>query len=138
MGLHSISLTIISSFIFLFSCNKGVKPKPDPVKHYAEKRFGNDYLYDYNATKEFVILSKFYKIKPSDPFPTLRFEVMEVKSMEVIFNDNLRGGKVLWIKDFILETDALKGIPGPEGQNPKDKTYRYHVKNRKKFSGGFF
>jgi len=138
MALHSIYLIFATSVFCIFSCNRGVVPAPDPVQQYAAERFGNDYLQNYNETKEFVVLSKLYKIKPSDPFPTLRFEVLEVKSMEVIFNDNLRGGKVSWIRDYILEAEALKSIPGPDGQGSKDNTYRYHVQNRKKFTGGFF
>ncbi|NNF21966.1 MAG: hypothetical protein HKN67_08485 [Saprospiraceae bacterium] len=122
----------------VISCNNRLKPESDPLKEYAIDRFGEGYLQDFNQTNEYVILSKQYKIRPSDPFPTLRFEVLEIKNMEVIFNDNLRDGEASWIKDYIIEVKSLKGIPGPEGQNTKDNTYRFNVQNRKKFTGGFF
>ncbi|NNE26678.1 MAG: hypothetical protein HKN09_07525 [Saprospiraceae bacterium] len=138
MSFHFMKMIVVVSLLVYISCNKGVKPQPDPVQDYAVERFGNDFVVDYNESKEYVILSKAHKIKPSDPFPTLRFEVIEVSSMEVIFNDNLRGGKVSWIRDFIVEAEAMKGIPNPDNPDANDNVYRYNVQKRKRFTGGFF
>ena len=132
MAFHSIYLIFATSAICFFSCNKVVKPLPDPVKQYANERLGVDHMTEYNETKEYVVLSKHRKIKPSDPFPTLQFEVLEVKSMEVIFKDNIRGGKIFWKNDHILRVEGMKGIPGPEGQVPKAKKYHYDVQKRSK------
>ena len=131
-------MAFLLSLIPIISCNKGVKPPADPVQKYAAEKFGSGFVYDYNENKDFVILSKSFKNKQSDPFPTLRFEVLEVANMEVIFNDNLRGGKVSWIRDYILEAESMKGIPNPDDPDNDDNIYRYNVQTRKKFKDGFF
>ena len=138
MSLKFLKMATLLCLLPIFSCNKGVKPQPDPVQEYAADKFGNGFVYDYNESKDYVILSKTYKNKESDPFPTLRFEVLELANMEVIFNDNLRGGKVSWIRDYILEAESMKGIPNPDDPDNDDNVYRYNVQKKKKFTDGFF
>lgn len=106
------------------------------IEAFAKKRFNSDYLLSYNKPKDYVMIYKLFKIKPSDPMPTIQYEILELKTMESIFSDAVPKGEVEWEEDYILKATSKAGIPGPDGQTGKS-TYRYHVKNRKKYSGGF-
>lgn len=111
--------------------------KNSAIKKMAQERFGDDYLLDYNETKEYVLIKKLQKVKPSDLTPTIRFEVVELKSMESQFSDAVAEGEVVWEESYIVRATSYSGIPDPEGNSGKN-VYRYHAKNKKKYSGGFF
>ncbi len=139
--IHILSGLLLTS---LLSCSCGKKSNSpaieslnDPLIEYSNKLFVSDYNIDYNETNEYVIISKAYKNKPSDPFPTIRFEILLAKPLELLFKDAVPGGKVTWVEDYIAEVISYRVIPSPDDTNTGPKTYRYHAKNRKKYSGAF-
>lgn len=130
--------------VFSFSCKSGHKAnveshlgRDNQINEYALGEFGEDYIVNYNTTSEFVLISKLHKRKPSDISPTIRFQILTVDSLENIYSDSVMKGKVAWIDDFIIEVNSERGIPGPDDQTKDAMSYKYHVINRKKYSGGF-
>ena len=128
---------------FTLSCNGTKKttsteniPNSDWVEEFAKNKFEDEYVTDYNSTSEFVVVSKAYKIKPSDPLPTIRFHILENGTKEELFMDAVPGGEVKWIEEFVVEVISKRVIPNPE-ESSGPKTYKYHVKNRKRFTDGF-
>lgn len=137
-------LTVICLAIFLAACNRKTKTEKtqsidttNPIEELAKKNFESDYKLTYNSTNEYVLVSKEYKIKKSDPMPTIRFELVQVEPLESLMTDAIPGGEIIWEDDFVLKVISKRGIPNPEGTGGP-KTYRYHAKNRKKYSGNFF
>lgn len=136
---------IVIPCLFVFMACKACKKDAEAmkndrdlqVKEKAMENLGTDATVIYNPTEEFALITKEYKSRPADIFPTLRFEILELDSMRTIFSDIVMRGKVVWIEDYVLDVSSEKGMPGPDGKIKDALHYRYHVKNRKKYSGGF-
>lgn len=138
------SLILLSACI-LFSCNKHTsKPSSQTtqmnkeVHEIATKNFGEDYTLTYNDNKEYVLISKTYTTRKTDPDKTLRIEVLKVKPLESIFTDAIYGGKADWKESYVLMVTGKKGIPNPNNPDKDAPSYNYDVINKKKFKGGFF
>ena len=143
-----ISLTsLITCMLFVMSCKcskdneKAVEPTQGrlmDVNTYAKLEFGEDHTIVHNSLEDYVLIYQMIKNRPNAVYSTVRYHILELKSMELVYQDNVPRAEISWIEDYVVEIKAEKGIPGPDGQEAKDPSYKYHVKNRKKFSGGLF
>lgn len=131
--------------IMAFQCNSpkqvnesAVKENEKAVSTIAKEQYGSDFQILYNKPKDFVILSKAYKRKASDPFPTMRFQILRCSDREVLFRDAVPAGSVQWEDDQVVHVRSKQGIPDPETGKPKRIDYRYNVETQKKYSGNFF
>jgi len=140
-----LSILLVFGIFLVFSCTrKGqtnlINSEKDnanlEVSNYAKEKFDTNYVIKYNETKEYVIIAKFQKVRPSDLNPTIRFEILQVNPLESIFQDAVAQGEFEWEDTYVVKVKSNQGIPDPNGKVEK-KTYRYHAKNRKKYSGGF-
>lgn len=138
-----IGFFILLVTLLVISCktkkNVEVKDMGDKtaIDKIAEEKYGKDYLLDYNETKEYVIIKKLKKIRPSDLTPTVKLEIFKLKTMESLFSDTVPRGEVEWEETYVVKVTSFAGIPDPDGNSGKS-VYRYHAKNKKKYSGGFF
>jgi len=140
-----LSIFFLLGIIFVFSCTRKsqanlVKSENDnsdlKVSNYAKEKLDTNYVIEYNETREYAIIAKYQKIRPSDLNPTVRFEILQVNPLESIFQDAVPQGEFEWEDTYVVKVKSHQGIPDPNGKVEK-KTYRYHAKNRKKYSGGF-
>jgi hypothetical protein len=140
------SFVVLSFVVMIFesSCkcqDKNMKSEEStmnkPVEDFAIQKFVDGYTIDYNTNNEYAIVSKMIKTKPNDIFPTVSFYIVEIETMEILFKDVVPRGKVFWTEDYIVELKSENGIPNSDGETQNSKAYKYHVKNRKKYSGSF-
>ena len=142
--MKSLSIGLLA-LVLLVSCNKSSKKATadapssgDVLRDYASQKLGEDYKVIFNKSNEFAAISAEHKIKPSDPLPTIKFEVVQITPFESIFADVVPGGSLKWADEYILEVTSKVGAPPQQDEVGGPKTYQYHAKNRKKFSGPFF
>ena len=108
------------------------------IKALAAKNFGEDYILTYNKTKDHVLVSRSYTVRKTDPYKTLRIEILKVNPLESIFTDAIRGGEAVWQADHVLKVTGMKGIPNNEKPGNNGPGYSYDVLKKRKFTGGFF
>ncbi len=106
-------------------------------KERAQAQFGSSYEHTYNADENFVLVFKKISTRPADAYPTLRFFIFDIQADEVIFDKTEIGGKAEWENPEVVKVTTRMGIPNPNSGNNGQNVYRYHVKNRKKYSGSF-
>lgn len=136
--------TITPLFIILLaclSCNSSKPPVPTPTEpskliELAETKLGSPYNVIKNETEAYAIVSKELRSRPNQAYPTLRFFIMDLKTDEVVYENTELGGEIVWETEYIVKVTSNSGIPNPDAGNGQT-TYRYHVKNKKKFSGKF-
>ncbi len=135
-----IFIALIIAMLFI-TCKSG--PKQDTASGqildnrliaFAEKEYGDDYEILLNSTNEFACVVKYKKNRPNDITPTLNYKLVEIESMEIVFQDIVPKGTLKWYEDYIISVKAEGGIPGPDGKPSKRVNYRYDIKLGKKYN----
>ena len=104
----------------------------------ALTRLGSPYDSHLNESGDYVLVFKKFLTRSQDPYPTVRFFIFDIDHAELIYENTEPGGEVKWESDDVVVVRSKIIIPNPDHPTNDEHIYRYHVKNRKKYSGKFF
>jgi hypothetical protein len=75
----------------------------------ASEKFGQNYLLDFNSTKEFVICRKVNKSKPTTG-SQLNFFIYNFATNQIIESKKIPLGNISWVSEYEIKVDIHSGI----------------------------
>jgi hypothetical protein len=131
------NILIITSVIFAFSCSCSKKVKTpeniSSIEASANKKYGKKYNLKLNTTKEYALVFKKKDIRKNDPFPTIFFSVMDIKTNKLVYEDIVPGGQITWISDYEIVIKSLVVRPKDNSTNGPKVLYKLNVKTLNRF-----
>lgn len=134
------NILFLSSILFAFSCScskKTAKPENmsaiEKTEEEGQKKYGEKAKIKLNTSKDYALIVNKKKTRKNDPFPTVFFSVIEVKTNKFIYEDVIPGGQVKWISDDIIEIKSLINRPKDVHQKGPNLLYKLNVKNLNRF-----
>ena len=143
INFQNLTLFFISLIVAMFfvTCKSGPKQETAAGKlldnrliAFADKEYGDKYEILVNNTEDYACVLKYMKNRPNDITPTLNYKLVEIESMDIVFQDIVPKGTLKWYEDYIISVKAEGGIPGPNGKPSKRVNYRYDIKLGKKYN----
>ncbi len=139
-------LEFISMFVLLIalSCRSkkeasiSTSPRYTAIGNYAQDLYGADYLLSFNCDSSYVVVYTYLKNRPSDVSPTLNYQILQCSPLEIIHKDIVPRAQFAWVDSYTIEVEAEKGISSKDEESIQAIFYRYHAKNRKKYTPGVF
>jgi len=130
-------LSFISFVLISFNCQKDVTKdngKPNiSFEKIALEKYKTNISYQYSPDSNFVACFRKETVDESNGAPQLHFFIFDLNNEKIVFEDNLRSEKLLWIDNYKLKVTKRPGmITNDPKTNAEMMGYIYDVKQNKK------
>lgn len=139
--MKELLLLFVIVVIGFIACSKKVKQAVteettispnEKTEQLAKSTFTNKYDITYNQSKSVACITKSFKKRPSEIFPTLSFLLYNPTSDKVIFKETIGRATGKWINDEEFEVLITPGRVGRAASLKNKQGFIYNVLNGKK------
>lgn len=99
----------------------------------GQKKYGEKAKIKLNTSKDYALILNKKKTRKNDPFPTIFFSIMEVKTNKFVYEDVIVGGQVKWLTDDVIEVKSLVNRPKDIHKKEPNLLYKLNVKTLNRF-----
>jgi hypothetical protein len=139
---EALKITLIILLVFMAAMckpgNKAMKQdyrENEPFHLLAKKELGDQFSVEFNEDGRYVLCKSSAQPDPSVSHFTVKFFVMDSKSGEILYSDNLVRGEIEWQDSQTLRISNIPGIIMPDAEVISN-TYLYDLVTKKKTTLG--
>ncbi len=101
----------------------------------AVKKYQDHISYIFNSGKSAVVCAKQIESTRLNPFPRLDFFVYDIANQELLFEDSVQSGKVVWSGENKIKVTLVPEVMvGNEPEKDTRTGYEYDVRMRKRIA----
>ncbi|MEM6317569.1 MAG: hypothetical protein AAF960_07850 [Bacteroidota bacterium] len=129
--------------VALLACSKKVKPTTSEVlqpeitptekaEKVAQELFKSNYSVDFNSSKTVACITKSFKKRPNDIFPTLSFILYHPATEAILFKETIGKAKGRWKNDDEFLVTVTPGQMSRNSDVAKKQSYLFNIKTKTK------